>query len=239
MNPPLPVSFPSSSSQIWYLSECPDHPLGYSSQETGCHSELLSSFNQSSSSVNSVSRLSLKSVPFFCLHFLQDVSTFWSVYLPIWIISTSLCLIFLLPGFMYSVLSPECSSKMKNLVISFQTYHCPFQWLPIDLQVKPEHLSLVCKTFHDLTPGNLSSWSITMSYLTFHHYSRWASCETQSSQCIVLPLTRTALFKSCTVERGLMKLKRRGQNPKRKLRREFQNRIGGSWVSNAAERASK
>lgn len=30
-------------------------------------------------------------------------------------------------------------------------------------------LTLVCKTFHDLTPGNLSSWSFTMPHLTFYN----------------------------------------------------------------------
>lgn len=65
--------------------------------------------------------------------------------------SSSLCI--------YSVLSPEWTSKMKNLTIRFQIDHHPFQWLSIDLKVNLEHLTLAYKTLYDLTPGHSSDWS--------------------------------------------------------------------------------
>lgn len=41
ISPPLPVTCPSSSSQICYLSEWPDHPLGYSSEKSQFHPEIF------------------------------------------------------------------------------------------------------------------------------------------------------------------------------------------------------
>ena len=151
-------------------------------------------------------------------------------------ITASLYLVFLLPVFIYSVLSPEWPSKMKNLIYHSKHHH-PFQWLSIDLRVKLEHLTLACKTLDDLTPRHLAGWSFTIPYLTFCNLVILSLL--QDSECILLSLTLLPLFKSCTVEVGLMKLKRKAQSYKRKLKREFQNRVEGSWAPNEAERASK
>lgn len=153
------------------------------------------------SAANPVCKVSIQTnswiSPLLLSPFAVDVCPSWS---PIWIISTSLCLVFLLPVFIYLDLSPECPSKLKNLILSFQTCHRPFQWLTMDPQVKPELLTLVCKTSHDLTlvihPADLLLCPTSSSITT--HAKSFARLRVQSAFC---SLTQTPLFKSW--KRGL------------------------------------
>lgn len=138
--------------------------------------------------------------------------------------------------FIYTVLSPEWTSDMKNLTLTFQIDHHPFQWLSIDLKVNLEHLTLAYKPFmirplvtHLIFQMSCCSPSpsVTSSYE--------ASCGIQNAFCSLF--LWYCYLQAARWKWGLWNWK--GQSYKRKLKREFWNRIKGSWVPNEAKRASK
>ena len=165
---PLSVSF-SSSSHICYLIAWLDHPLGIPSQKPGGHHQLFShhSINHPVLSVLLpeyllIFPLLLSPWPIEHVYILTTIITHLNDHsislsgLP----SSNLCI--------YSVLSPEWTSKMKSLTIRFQIDHHPFQWLSIDLKVNLEHLTLAYKTLYDLTPGHSSDWSFRWVVVLSH-----------------------------------------------------------------------